>query len=57
MAKGRNLITCEIHSPEPNSNEAAIRQADKRLVDFFLLLNEWNEEAKREDAAEIQKDI
>jgi len=57
MAKGCNPITCEIHPPEPDSIEAATRQADKRLVDFFLLLYEWDEKAKKKDAAKIQKDL
>jgi len=50
MAKSPNLITCEIHPPEQDLGDSDSRQTDKTLVDFFLLLHEWNEKAKKEDA-------
>jgi hypothetical protein len=56
MAKGHDFINIEINLPEPDSGNADNRQADKALVDLFLLLHEWNERAEKADA-KIQKDI
>lgn len=56
MPQVHNLIRLEMHRTETDSRKADPCPPDNVLVDFFLLLYEWNEKAEIADEA-IQKDL
>jgi hypothetical protein len=56
MSRVHNLIRLETYRTEADLCEADFCAPDKVLVDFFLLLYEWNEKAETTNEA-IQEDL
>ena len=55
MAKRHSSINVEFLPPAPDAMHSEAGE-NKKLVDLFLLLYEWNEKAEKDDA-KIQKNL